>query len=176
MSLNIIFLEENFDSYLNNLKLINLFYIQILFYFTNFLQMILFLVYFGIQRHKVDNKIPINIEIASKYNKENKLNLLPIFIVMIFTFTKISVFVCRQNFSNILTDIFIFIFIMTIIFIHTTWVWFKYKSKAEEKFSFELLLVSVLYIIFICKWQSLSPYVYEIIQLANCISSEIAAG
>ena len=165
------FIENNFEHCIyKNLHLINIYYVNIGFSLIFLAQMILFILAFSVERYKFDNEQPTELETASRMNNENKIIILPLFMLLMFTLVKIYLYFCKSDFSY-LTNISMIPIVS--IFIYSLWLWLKYKSKAKEATNISIVLISILPIFFICYWDTILPYIQEIMHLSECISKKI---
>ena len=168
----IMFIENNFEYCIyNNLHLINIYYVNIGFSLILLVQIVLFILAFSVERYKFDNKQPTELETASRIDNDNKIIILPLFMLLMFTSVKIYIFFCKSDFSDYLTNLSMIPIIL--IFIYSLWLWNKYKSKSEQATNISIILISILPIFFICYWDTILPYIQEMMHLSECISKKI---
>jgi len=168
----IVFLENNFTQCIDlNLKLIDFLYVNIAFMALFTFQIILFIIFFSIERKKFDQNISSKLETNLRYSNNNQINLLPLFLLLNSTFINIYIYLCKFDFSNISKNI--IMIAIFIVFLYSWRFWFKYKSKANQSFSISYIAVSIIYILLICHFDILLPYIQEIINLSKCIFEHI---
>lgn|GEM_PF-4133509 len=171
--LMILFILNNFTSCTeSNLELINLYYVSNTVSILFAIQIILFIIYFATERHKFDNDTTTELETTKRINNDpNKIIILPIFMLLMFTAVKIYLYICQGKFSEYIINI--EMVPILIVFSYTLFIWIKYMKQAKQSISISFIIISIIPILFICYWDYILPYIREIINLINCISSEI---
>jgi len=173
LSFFLLFVQENYKSCLGVLKEINFDILLLIVYTVFSCLLLLLIIYFGANVYRLNKKQEHTLKdtLNSFGFGDSTIYILPLFMIMIFTLSKIIVFICKWDISSESKNIFMFMISCT--FIYTSLQWYKYMKNANKKVSSSTLLLAILYIFFVCNWNSVLPYISDIINLFRCVLSKI---
>ena len=167
-----IFLESKFQTCItDNLNLINIYYVNIILLFIFVVLIVLFILTFMVERYKYDNEQPNELETTLRTDVDNKIIILPIFMIFMFTAVKIYIFFCQFDFSDFMMNLNMIPIIL--VFLYSFFFWYKYKNKSKQSISFKIIVISLIPIIFICYWNVVHPYIKEILSFIKCVIKQI---
>ncbi|WP_457750279.1 hypothetical protein [Sulfurimonas sp.] len=154
----------------DNLKLINIFYVNFAVSTLFILDILLIMIVFIFKKDNYNNNHKKRkwLEIIFK---DKRIGVSPIFMLFMFSVAQIFLYICKFDFTNEVKNINMLVAVMVFLYSSTYLLIYKktYQTNLKQIVIFKIILTAITPIVFICFWSAIIPYIKEIINFLICI-------
>ena len=143
----------------------------------------IFIVYASVIRFFLKNKKKIGIEKIKDIDEDNddtgmgsikpQVVILPMYLLWIFSLSKLIVILYQDFDRGISVDIIIKIGILSVIFIGSFWAWLSFKKTSTKSCSFWITIFAISYIFINICWEYFLPFLQSYFTTLNCVFKTI---
>ena len=130
--------------------------------------------YFFINREKIGKEKLSEIEDSEEGNfgfsrRDPKIFILPMYLLWVFSLSKLVVIVHQYFNKEISEDITVKIVVLLIILTGSFWAWISFKKISSKSWSFWITVFAISYVLVNIYWEYFLPYLQSYIKTWHCI-------
>jgi hypothetical protein len=130
--------------------------------------------YFFINREKIGKEKLSEIEDSEERNfgfsrRDPKVFILPMYLLWVFSISKLVVIVHQYFNKGISEDITVKIVVLLIILTGSFWAWISFKKTSSKSWSFWITVFAISYVLVNIYWEYFLPYLQSYIKTWHCI-------